>query len=241
MQLRSTRIQLQDGKLAVQGKLFFFVLYRAEDEGASTQWLEQVIPFEGEVACGDCTEEMIPDIEVMLAQEKLQVKERYRRRGSSVFSIWKECWSFRFNFMKMRGRKFWRICIHLQGIFCLRQRVALQTVRDEKCIPMQKASGKIQVQGAKPQVLQVAHVTGSIKIDQVKAEEGGIRIEGAVPVSVLYISSDDSTPFAVIDGTVPFGHFAEVPGLDEKCRFTVLPSMEQLSATMADSERSKSG
>ena len=99
-----------------------------------------------------------------------------------------------------------------------------------------KASGKIQVQGAKPQVLQVAHVTGSIKIDQVKAEEGGIRIEGAVPVSVLYISSDDSTPFAVIDGTVPFGHFAEVPGLDEKCRFTVLPSMEQLSATMADSE-----
>ena len=69
VQLRSTRIQLQDGKLAVQGKLFFFVLYRAEDEGASTQWLEQVIPFEGEVACGDCTEEMIPDIEVMLAQE----------------------------------------------------------------------------------------------------------------------------------------------------------------------------
>ena len=37
VQLRSTRIQLQDGKLAVQGKLFFFVLYRAEDEGASTQ------------------------------------------------------------------------------------------------------------------------------------------------------------------------------------------------------------
>ena len=32
VQLRSTRIQLQDGKLAVQGKLFFFVLYRAEDE-----------------------------------------------------------------------------------------------------------------------------------------------------------------------------------------------------------------
>lgn len=75
VQLRSTRIQLQEGKLAVQGKLFFFVLYRAEDEGASTQWLEQVIPFEGDVACGDCTEEMIPDIEVMLAQEKLQVKE----------------------------------------------------------------------------------------------------------------------------------------------------------------------
>ena len=69
---------------------------------------------------------------------------------------------------------------------------------------------------------------GSIKIDQVKGRGGRNRIEGAVPVSVLYISSDDSTPFAVIDGTVPFGHFAEVPGLDEKCRFTVLPSMEQL-------------
>ena len=234
VQLRSTRIQLQEGKLAVQGKLFFFVLYRAEDEGASTQWLEQVIPFEGEVACGDCTEEMIPDIEVMLAQEKLQMKED---TDGELRIFYME------GMLELQIRLYENEETEILEDLYSPARKLLPETESRLCEQFVmknasrcKASGKIQVQGAKPQVLQVAHVTGSIKIDQVKAEEGGIRIEGAVPVSVLYISSDDSTPFAVIDGTVPFSHFAEVPGLDEKCRFTVLPFMEQLSATMADSE-----
>lgn len=234
VQLRSTRIQLREGKLAVQGKLFFFVLYRSEDDGETAQWLEQVIPFEGEVACSNCTEEMIPDIEVTLAREKLQAKEdtdgelrifymegtlelQIRLYGNEEAEILEDLYAPTRN-----------LVIKTESQIC--ERFVMKNA--SRC----KASGKIRVQGAKPQVLQVAHVTGSIKIDQVKAEEGGIRIEGAVPVSVLYISSDDSVPFAVIDGTVPFSHFAEVPGLDETCRFTVLPSTEQLSATMVDSE-----
>ena len=63
-----------------------------------------------------------------------------------------------------------------------------------------------------------------------------IRIEGAVVVSIMYISSYDTMPFAVLDGTIPFTHLAEVPQIDNRCRYSLTADMEQLLATMADSE-----
>lgn len=43
-------------------------------------------------------------------------------------------------------------------------------------------------------------------------------------------------PFAVLEGTIPFTHVAEVPGITQDCRFTLNTGLEQLQATMADSE-----
>ena len=103
---------------------------------------------------------------------------------------------------------------------------------ESKC----KVSGRIRIQGAKPRILQICHANGSIKIDNTEIVEEGIRIEGAVPVSILYISSDDAMPFAVLDGIIPFTHVAQVPEIDASCRFTLTADMEQLLATMADSE-----
>lgn len=75
IQLRSCRAVQRQEKLSVQGKLFMFVLYRGDDETGSMQWSEQVLPFEGELECGGCSEEMIPDIDMSLAQVELQARE----------------------------------------------------------------------------------------------------------------------------------------------------------------------
>jgi len=107
-------------------------------------------------------------------------------------------------------------------------------VRNEsKC----KAQGKIRIQSAKPRILQICHCAGTVRLDQTKVEAGtGIKIEGALPVSILYISADDTMPFAVLEGTVPFTHVAEAQGIDESCRYTLTANLDQLSATMSDSE-----
>jgi LysM repeat protein len=73
-------------------------------------------------------------------------------------------------------------------------------------------------------------------VDQAVITEEGIRVEGAIPVSILYISSDDSMPFAILEGIVPYSHLIEVQGLSPDCRFTLNTGLEQLSATMTDSE-----
>ena len=55
-------------------------------------------------------------------------------------------------------------------------------------------------------------------------------------MQILYVSADDTMPFAVLEGSIPFSHSADVPGLDENCRYSLDIGLEQLSTTMADSE-----
>lgn len=234
IQLRGCRIQLREGSLAVSGKLFLFVLYRSEEESGANQWMEQILPFEGEVACSGCHEELIPDIETALAQAELQAKEDtdgelriFHLEGILELGI------------RLYGNEEAEI---LEDVYSPEKELLLTTSEEiyesfvMKNVSKCKTSGRIRIQGAKPRILQICHINGSIKVDQTEITDDGIRIEGAVPVSILYISADDSMPFAVLEGTVPFSHFAEVPGVDKRCRFTLTTALEQLSATMADSE-----
>ena len=234
VQLRNCRISLRDGKLAVQGSLFLFVLYRAEDEAQSLQWMEQTLPFEGEIECSGCSQNLVPDIEAALAQAELGAREDvdgelrlFHLEGMLELTI------------RLYGNDEVEI---LEDIYSPEKNLALTSSEEvyeslvmkneSKC----KASGKIRIQSAKPRILQICHSNGSVKIDKTQIVPEGIKVEGALPVAILYISSDDTMPFAVLEGTVPFSHLARVPEIDEGCRFSLTTSLDQLSATMADSE-----
>ena len=234
VQLRGCRIQLQDGRFLVEGSVFVFVLYRAQDEGQSVQWQEQLMPFTGEITCSGCREGLVPDIELTLLAPELTAKEDtdgelrlFHLEAVLEFAI------------RMYGTEEAEI---LEDVYSPEKELQL-TTRQEACESLVmknesrcKASGRIRIQGAKPRILQICHSSGSVKIDKTEAVAEGVRIEGAVPVSILYISSDDTAPFAVLEGIIPFSHVAQIPGMDEACRYTLTADMEQLLATMADSE-----
>lgn len=234
VQLRSCRTKLLDGRLSVQGSLFLFVLYRAEDEGESIQWMEQTIPVSGELECSGCSPELVPEIEVSLAQAELTAKEDTDGE---------------LRLFHLEGMLELTICLYgneeaeiLEDVYSPERELELVTSdevyeslvmkNESKC----KASGKIRIQSAKPRILQICHSNGSIKVDKMQIVEGGVQIEGALPLAILYISSDDTMPFAVLEGTVPFSHLAEVPEIDSGCRFSMTTNLDQLTAAMADSE-----
>ncbi len=234
VQLRNCRISLRDGSLFAQGNLFLFVLYRAQDDAQTVQWMEQTLPFEGEIRCSGCLQELVPDINVTLAQAELTAKEdndgelrlfhiegildlEIRLYGTEEAEILEDVYSPEKDLELITSEEVYE---------------SLVMKNESKC----KCSGKIRIQSAKPRILQICNSNGSIKIDDTQIVEEGIQIEGAIPVSILYISSDDAMPFAVLEGTVPFSHLARVPGIDANCRYTILTGMDQLSATMADSE-----
>ncbi len=233
-QLRGCRVKLLDGKLSVQGSLFLFILYRADDEGQSVQWMEQTLPFEGALECSGCGEELVPDIGLSLAQAELTAREdadgelrlfhfegvlelEIRLYGAQEAEILEDVYSPQKELELTTGEEVYE---------------SLVIKNESKC----KTSGKTRIQGAKPRILQICHCSGSVRVDKMEAESDGIRIEGAIPVSILYISPDDTLPFAVLEGAVPFSHLAEAPGIDAQCRFSMSPILDQLSATMADSE-----
>ncbi len=253
VELRSCRTHLADGKITVLGSLFLFVLYHADAENESLQWLEQSIPVEGELACSGCTAELIPDIEVTLAENSITAKEdidgelrTFHLEGTLELAI------------RLYGTDQAEI---LTDIYSPEKDLELVTsdeayetliVRNEsKC----KAQGKLRIQSAKPRILQLMHSSGSVRIDKTEIVPDGIKIQGALPVSILYISPDDTQPIAVLEGSVPFSHIAEAQGIanstsdnakipevsalgqmNAPCRYTLTTNLDQLSATMADSE-----
>ena len=234
IQLQGCRIRLEEGKLAVEGKLFLFVLYRGEEEGSQCQWMEQTLPIKGELDCAGCKKEMVPDIEVSLSQAELFPKEdtdgetrmfhlegilelEIRLYGNEEAEILEDVFSPEKDLEVTAGEETYE---------------SLVMHNESKC----RAEGKIRIQAAKPRILQICHSHGSIKIDQTKIVPGGIKIEGAIPAVILYISPEDTMPFAVLEGTIPFSHVAEVPGITRDCRFTLNAGLDQLQAAMADSE-----
>ncbi len=83
-----------------------------------------------------------------------------------------------------------------------------------------RAGERIRMEANQPRMLQICHSKGEVKIDETRITEKGIQVEGAVYVSILYITADDTLPFALMHGMVPFQHMIEV---EDKPGLPVLP------------------
>ncbi len=234
VQLRSSEIHVMDGKLLVEGELFIFVLYDGRDENGTKQWMEHTLPVRGELDVSGCTPELVADVGVSLGQMEIQAREDMdgeeriiHLEGTLDLDI------------KLYANREMEI---LEDIFSPEKELEIFT-REELYESMVmrngsrlRAVGRIRAEGTKPRILQICNSQGVIKIDDVQMEETGLKIEGALMVEILYVSADDTMPFAVLSGSIPFSHFADVPGLDEECRYNLNAGLEQLSTTMADSE-----
>lgn len=234
VQLRGHEVHVMEGKLILEGELFVFVLYNGQDENGTKQWLEQTLPLRGEVAIPGCREELVPDVAVQLGQMEIQVHQDMdgedriiRLEGTLDLDI------------KLYASQEMEILDDIYSpereleVFSREELYESMVMRNNSRL---RAAGRIHVEGTKPRILQICSSQGAVKVDEVQFTDNGMQIEGVLLVQILYVSADDTMPFAVLEGNVPFSHSADVPGLDESCRYNLDLGLEQLSATMADSE-----
>ena len=99
-----------------------------------------------------------------------------------------------------------------------------------------RISDRIRISENSPRLLQICHCRGEVKVDEIAKTEQGIKMEGAIEISVLYITADDEHPFALVTGMIPFSHLMEAEGITSECRFHLHPQIEQLSASMSGEE-----
>ena len=62
MKLRGITTRPLDGKMVLDGELMVFVIYQGEGEDAPVQWLEESIPFTGELDLSEASAEMVPSV-----------------------------------------------------------------------------------------------------------------------------------------------------------------------------------
>lgn len=234
IQLRGTDIRIVDGQLDIKGEFFIFVLYAGDDENGTMQWVETALPFVGTVDCSGCTPSMVEDVELSVASVSLEPRPDYD--GEERILALEIVLDLD---IKLYEEDKVEILEDVYSPAKELRPVTMQQVYESlvmKNFAKCRSSERVRMENNQPRMLQICHSKGDVKIDDTQLVDNGLKVEGAVFVDILYITSDDTLPFALMHGVVPFSHVIEVPGIDDTCRYSLKTQLEQLSTTMIDSE-----
>ena len=229
MKLAGCQAKPLDGQIHLEGTLMVFALYEGGESGM-VQWVEESIPFSGEVEMQGAAADMIPVIGLKLIHRDLEEKPDYdgEMRELSVDAV-----------IELDVRLYEEQELELlQDLYATNREIVLDTgeaVFDRiltrnfgKC----RVAEKVEME-TDPRVLQICHSSGSVKLDGVEVRENALAVDGVLEVKLLYLTDEDARPVQAGTRLVPFHYEAEAPGITEDSIWYLEPGLEQLTAVMA--------
>ena len=209
MQLMGASAKPMDGQIHVDGEITIFMIYEGEGDNTPIQWLEEVIPFSGDVELPESVEGMVPSIAMRLELDMKLYEEQPLELLADLYATDREVE------LKRGQVDFDRLLTKNTG----------------KC----KVAEKVQLNSGE-RILQICHNQAAVKVDDVEVREDGLEIDGVLEVSLLYMTADDSEPVKASTVTVPFQYLAEVPGISRDSVYQMNTALEQMTAVMAGSD-----
>ncbi len=234
VELRNPEARLSADKFNVKGELIIFILYASEDEENPVGYFEVELPFSTSIECNGCTEDMIDNIDFSIASKSLEIMpdadgeqriidlevvlemaikmydEEELELLNDVYSPVKELGPIRKD-------------AHYENLL----------VKNNSKV---RVSDRVKVTNNQPEILQICHAVGEVKVDEINPVENGLEVNGVLEVQILYICADDSKPINSIKGIIPFAQIVEIKGLKPTSTYNVKTAVEQLSVMMLDSE-----
>ncbi len=222
---RKLDTRISENQILLQGELLLFCFYESVD--GKTDWLEQTIPYEGKIDCYGAQDSMYHQIYPELTDVNLEVRmdedgemrllgvEATLEARAIVYEeeqveILEDLYSLSHNCMlKKKERTVEQLLMQNHSKCKVAEQLSLPEIKDD--------------------ILQICHSSGRIQVEHTEVEEKGIRIEGVLHVSFLYIKSDDAIPFDVWQGMVPFSHFLESNETGADMNYDLTHFVEQLS------------
>lgn len=229
--LKNMNTKVYNGKVGVQGELVLFMLYNDEEEDSPVQWLESVVPFDGDIEVNDCDEDMIGDIETAISNISVNLKPDYDGEQRMIeLEVVLELT------MKIYNENDFDI---LCDVYSTKNQltpkyedICYSTLR-MKNISKCKINDRLKLDKDLGNVLQLLSAQGTACIDDMEIQDKGIRIQGIVKIKIMYVSSDDSLPINIADEIVPFEHTIEAEGVKDDSFVFIRPSLEQISTVMS--------
>jgi len=230
LRLRGVETRPLDGQIKIEGELVVFVIYESDGDNTAVQWLEESIPFSGEVEMMDAVEEMIPFITVRILHQEVEARpdsdgEMRELEIDAVLEL----------DMKLYEEEEMEL---LSDLYSPNRELNMQT--EEACFDriLAKNTAKCKLNETislreAGRILQICHCDGTIKIDETEAKEDGLHIEGVLEVRMMYLTNEDANPIQSSVEMLPFHYVVEVPGINQDSVWQLNPSIEQLSAVMA--------
>lgn len=233
IEVRGLDLRPEDNKVKAKGELSVFALYVGDDEENPLQWLEYSLPFNSEVDCTGCGEDLIPNIETSVMHQSLEVKpdadgEERLLVVDVVLELDMQL------YQEEEHNVILDIYTPLKECVPVGHKEILESllVRNfSKC----RVNDRIEIKENQGKVLQICHSQGKVKIDNTKIVENGIQAEGIVHMKILYIVGNDDMPFYSMEAMIPFTHVVEARDISPECNYYLQAELEQLSTNMADS------
>lgn len=234
MNVSNLDIKPLDGKISMKGDIGLFVMYITQEEHIPVQYLELEIPMQGQLECEECKEDMISNILVNLVGRQLMVKPNEEGEERVI-----------------------ELEASLELDIKLYEENQMAIIKDayepNKCVKIEdtpftyesllvKNSAKTRVsQRAKHQekdgkMMQICHVEGCVRVDQMEQQKDGINVSGVVVADVLYICENDKHPFRSFEVLVPFDYLVEAENIKPGDSFDVNTELEQIAVMMLDDQ-----
>ncbi|MDF2586706.1 MAG: hypothetical protein K0S41_547 [Anaerocolumna sp.] len=234
LELRNPEVRLLDNKFSVKGELLLFILYASENEENPIEYFETEIPFSTTVDCNGCSEDMIDNIDFTIASKSLDVMPDAdgEERIIDVEAV-----------LEMGIKIYEEEELELLNDVYSPAKELVPVMKDAhyenllvKNNSKVRVNDRVQIANNQPEILQVCHAAGQIKVDEINPVDNALEVNGVLETQILYICADDSKPINSVKGIIPFTQVIEVKGLKPTSIYRVKPALEQLSVMMLDSE-----
>lgn len=232
--LRNPEIRLMEEKIQLRGEMLVFFLYLGEEEHMPVQYVEWEVPFSAEVTCPECREGMVGNIHITPGTCQLEIKPDAdgEERVIAMETILN---------LDMKGYEEERAAF-LEDLYRPGYEVTPQYAPFlyENLIVKNNAKTKVnrrfRLENMKSRILQLIHVDGSVKIDEMDRREDGIYVEGVVMAELLMITDEDRNPLYGTTEILPFSYFVEAKNLREEDAFEMEAFLDQIYGTVLDGD-----
>ena len=212
LSVRRLDIRMGQDEVLLRGELEVFCMYLSAEEKAD--WISQSVPFEGRILCDGVTESMFYHIqhtlEDTLTDVRLDEDGEMRVLGIEATLV------LRMNIFEEEETEV------LKDLYSLEQQCVFdtkETVLEELLMQNQskcKVSERLSLPELKEDVLQILHSQGGIQLESEQHTSDGIRVEGILHLSFLYLRGDDTEPYGSWQGMIPFSYLIEYPDMPEQ-------------------------
>jgi hypothetical protein len=94
----------------------------------------------------------------------------------------------------------------------------------------------MKLKDAKENIMQICHIDGAVKIDEMTIVDDGIAVEGVITADILFVSHSDSHPLGSTSILVPYRYLIEMDGILPQDTYEVTANLDQITINMVDSD-----
>lgn len=228
--IQNKDIKLIDGKVNLKGVLHVASLYMADSSESSLEFVEHDITFNGLIDCLGCRESMIHDVQMEISDEKIQVRPDLDGE-ERVLSVEVDT-KVDINVYDEAGTQV------LSDVYALNKDLIVkkEPVFYQKLVCKNQSQSNIKeivtMDNVSDEILQIYYTNGYCTIDNLEFLEDKVKVEGVIFCKVMYVAADDNMPINVFETPVPFEHFIDLKGLNDKSLINVSPNIHYIGCTM---------